>query len=179
MTSQVTFEEFKAIVSSCYLYNAKHNPLYALEQRLDKLNPSRDWAKAKMPDNFAQSDEFHERSEALYNRCVQQHLLGRTWFTKVDALELFTASAPQEFRGLASNAPQHSVYTPVQHNILPRPKFWRHTDEDTGEDFTYRDRDGHYAPGVYDTNLRPTGWTPAIGAAEATYKEEYQHRVAA
>lgn len=123
-----------------------------------------------MPDNYIESDAFHERVEAVYNDEVQQNLIERAWFTKVDALDMFTEHVAHD-RGL-EYMPTHSVYKPVVHNIMPRPKLWRRHDDEK-EDFTYRPADGgHYAPGIYNTNLSPTGWTPAIGKGEATHLEE-------
>lgn len=46
VNSQVTFEEFKAIASSCYMYNAKYNPQFMIDQRFDRLNTSREDQKA-------------------------------------------------------------------------------------------------------------------------------------
>jgi len=96
----------------------------------------------RAPEVAAESPEFTEWCEQQYAGRVHDALLEKEWFTKVEALELFT-NFWSFGRGISS-IPETNVYIPVRQTILPRPKFRDMQDEDQeGKQFTYRTRESH------------------------------------
>ena len=66
--------------------------------------------------------------------------MNKTWFKKVDALELFS-NFWSYGRGVSSITEQ-PMYVPVRHNILPRPKTRDYNKEDQeGLDLSYRTKE--------------------------------------
>lgn len=94
-----------------------------------------------------------------YHNETQSCLTQRTWFTKVQALEQFTDLTTMG-KGVAYR-PTHTEYIPMQHNIMPRPKFRDYDKEDeTGADFTYRTKEKHAvdAASTPASTVRPDGF---------------------
>ena len=70
--------------------------------------------------------------------------MNKTWFKKVDAFELFS-NFWSYGRGVSS-MPQHGIYVPVRHTILPRPNMRDYNKQDQeGLDFSYRTSESHTA----------------------------------
>ena len=67
--------------------------------------------------------------------------------------------------------PRHNMYMPVQHTIMPRPKFRDYNKEDeTGKDFTYRTKDRHTpASTELPSTLKPHPFSPFPKRNEDTY----------
>lgn len=78
-------------------------------------------ARQRAPEVVAESSDFKEWCETEYSGRVHRALLDKEYFTKVEALEMFTNF--WSFGRGVSSIPETNVYIPVSQTILPRPKF--------------------------------------------------------
>jgi hypothetical protein len=101
--------------------------------------------------NVANSPEFLEKVKEGYMGFVNEALVDKKYFTKVEALEQFMDL--YFFGRKMGIVPTHNTYVPVSNNIMPRPKFRDYDKEDMeGKDYTYRSKE---TPQIM-TNVRGT-----------------------
>jgi hypothetical protein len=80
------------------------------------------------PERLVRRAEFKDFVFKEYSAKVNDALLGKKWFTKVEALEIFTNlwTLPKK----KANMPTHNIYVPTHNTLMPLPKFRDYDKED-------------------------------------------------
>lgn len=110
---------------------------------------------------MVETQEFYDLVKEEYDSRVYTNLLQKKYFTKVEALEIFTNfwSVGRTIR----HYPKHNFFNPVA-TILQRPKFRDYRNEDTvGSDFDFRTHEEKTPQSavVPASTLRPEPFQPA------------------
>lgn len=134
MNSQVTFDNFLAIMRQSAIEKIEHDPAeknkMAQEVRnLEEDNES-EGAPTIYPKEAIHSDFFEQEARLLYNEKTQDMLVKGKWFTLVDALNdhldmVHHGKNRWDF-------PLHNTYIPVRHTILKKPSMVDGLSDDLG-----------------------------------------------
>ena len=153
MNSQVTFDNFLAIMRQSAIENLEHDPEEAnkMQQELAKMeeeDAESEGAPTITPREAINSEFFEQEARALYNEKTQDMLVKGKWFTLVDALN---DHLDMIHHGKNMwNFPLHNCYIPVRHTILKKPSMVDGYSDDlgyhygkTGQNATYDGLDLH------------------------------------
>jgi hypothetical protein len=75
------------------------------------LNPADEMDANYLPEAIIETSRFKDDCANVYTEMVQKQLIYKSWFKKVDALEMFT-NYWSYGRGLHA-MPKHNIYVPV------------------------------------------------------------------
>ena len=112
------------------------------EMGFQNLDPNDEEDQQLQIERIVRTPEFKDHIFTSYSEKVNSAMVEKRWFTKVEALEMFTLL--DTLGKKKANMPMHNVYVPTKNTIMPIPKFRDYDKEDqVGNDFTYRTRDNH------------------------------------
>jgi len=168
-----------------FVYEATYNPHVVYSLGFSKLEAGNADDDQRQPERVVRTRAFKDFVFESYSGKVNQALLEKRWFTKVEALEIFTNlwTLPKK----NANMPTHNIYVPTANTLMPIPKFRDYNKEDqVGNDFTYRTRDSH-TPSVFSqpNTLKAHPLSPAPGSFKnmraiyndkRAYNEQRKHK---
>jgi len=164
MNSQISFDEFLLLNQKAFVYEATHNPQMIYSLGFNQLEAGNETHDQLQPERVVRTREFKDYIFENYSGKVNEALLAKRWFTKVEALEMFTNlwTLPKK----KANMPTHNIYVPTHNTLMPIPKFRDYDKEDqVGNDFTYRTRDEHTPSVMTQPNtLKAHPLSPAPGS---------------
>lgn len=164
MNSQISFDEFLLLNQKAFVYECTYNPQMVHQLGFHQLEPGNAAHDQLQPERVVRTSQFKDFCFEKYSGRVNEALLAKRWFTKVEAFEMFTNFwvLPKK----KANMPTHNIYVPTTNTLMPIPKFRDYDKEDQiGADFTYRTRDNH-TPSVttQPSTLKPAPLSPAPGS---------------
>lgn len=175
VNARVTFDEFLAIKKAHWLYQCKYDPETIYTYGLHTLDPRNPNHHGRLPETVVASEEFKDQTRQEYLALVQENLVARQWFKKVDALEYF-GDYEDWGRGVKW-VPKHNAYTPAP-TIMPIPKFEDYDKADElGKAFSYRTADSHTpSPLVQPRTMKPLPFEPPLPTWENPFFEHHNQR---